>query len=121
VRALYAWVGALPSAALRVIAVAGVVLSPATGAAAGQARVVIEGFVFSPAELQVRAGTTLVFVNRDRVPHSIVGERDGKEIFRSAEQIDEDDDFRIVLDTPGELALRCGIHSGIKARIIVTP
>jgi plastocyanin len=112
--------GAPRVAALHFIVACSAAATPAI-AEPQETRVEIANFAFSPPELIVKAGATLVFVNRDRVPHSIVGEQKGREIFRSDERIDEDDSFRIVLETPGELALRCGLHSGIRARVIVTP
>jgi plastocyanin len=33
----------------------------------------IDNFAFTPKELTVKAGTTIVFRNRDDIPHSVVG------------------------------------------------
>lgn len=89
--------------------------------AEGAARVEIENFAFDPPELTVKAGDRIVFVNRDQVPHSVVGFRGGEELFRSREQIDTDESFSVVMDAPGEITLGCGLHARIRGIIIVIP
>jgi plastocyanin len=84
-------------------------------------RVEIVNFAFGPAAITVKQGTKLTFTNRDRVPHAIIGEVEGREIFRSPEQIDEDEAFAVVLDKPGEIVVRCGLHSNMKSKVTVTP
>lgn len=89
--------------------------------AAQAADVEIENYAFAPAKLTVKAGTKVVFVNRDQVPHSVVGSLGGQEIFRSPEQIDEDETYAVVLAAPGEVAFACGLHSSMRGVITVTP
>jgi plastocyanin len=43
---------------------------PAASASAARAKVKIKGFKYRPAALRVRRGTRVVFVNRDRAPHT---------------------------------------------------
>jgi plastocyanin len=40
---------------------------------AADTEVNIDNFAFTPKELTVKAGTTIVFRNRDDIPHSVVG------------------------------------------------
>ena len=49
----------------------------------------IDNFAFTPKELTVKAGTTIVFHNRDDIPHSVVG---SKGEFHS-KALDTDDSF----------------------------
>ncbi|MGA8173032.1 MAG: plastocyanin/azurin family copper-binding protein [Methylocystis sp.] len=99
---------------------------PAAGSSAPQAAVApsttmsIEDLSFVPSQLSVSIGTKVVFVNHDHLPHSIVGMVDEKEKFRSDGQLDEDESFAVVLDEPGLVEVSCGIHSRMRARIIVT-
>ena len=81
----------------------------------------IEKFAFDPPTLTVSVGERVSFVNRDELPHSVVGLRDETEIFRSSEQMDQDEAFAVVLDRPGEIVVRCGLHASMTAKIIVKP
>lgn len=83
--------------------------------------IAIENYVFSPADIVVKAGTKIVFVNRDRIPHSVVGEAGDGKGFHSRDELDENEEFAIVLDRPGEFHVRCGIHSLMKVHLTVTP
>jgi plastocyanin len=88
--------------------------------AAPSISVSIEDLSFVPAQLSVTVGTTVVFVNRDRLPHSVVGMLGEREKFRSDGQLDQDESFAVVLDEPGLIEISCGIHSRMRARLIVT-
>lgn len=91
---------------------------------AGAARaedVEIKNFAFAPTEITVKAGTRIVFVNRDQVPHSVIGVAGATELFRSPEQVDEDEDYSVVLSEPGSIDFRCGLHSHMRGVIKVTP
>ena len=46
----------------------------ATGAHAATWQVTIQGFAFSPANFQVTAGDTIIFVNADNAPHTATAE-----------------------------------------------
>ena len=63
----------------------------------------IDNFAFTPKELTVKAGTTIVFHNRDDIPHSVVG---GTGEFHSK---------------AGSYAYSCGLHPRMQGRIVVTP
>ncbi len=84
---------------------------------ANEAVVGIDNFAFMPGELRVKAGTKIVFVNHDDIPHSIVGD---SVKFRS-KAIDTDQSFAISFDKPGEIVYFCGLHPRMKGRITVTP
>lgn len=82
--------------------------------------VVIEKFAFSPAEVSAPVGARITFLNRDQMPHAIVGENAKGEVFRSPEHVDEDETFSVDLTTPGEIEFHCGLHAAMKGRITVT-
>ncbi len=88
--------------------------------AAPSISVSIEDLSFIPAQLSVTVGATVVFINRDRLPHSVVGTLGEKEQFRSEGQLDQDESFAIVLDEPGLIEVSCGIHPRMRARLSVT-
>lgn len=84
------------------------------------ATIVIERFAFEPAEIAIKAGTKVAFVNKDQMPHGVVGEGAGGELFRSEDQIEEGGTFSVTLTKPGEIAVSCGLHANMKGRITVT-
>lgn len=89
----------------------------ASPAFAGETKVVIGNFVFTPATLSVKAGEKVVFVNHDDLPHNVV---DAAGAFRS-KALDTDETYEHVFDKPGEIVYFCGLHPQMKGRIIVTP
>jgi plastocyanin len=94
---------------------------PGTTAAAGTpegsgSSVTISDFTFFPGELTVPAGTEVTWTNNDGIAHSVVAE-DGS--FKS-EPLDSGATFKATLSTPGTYAYLCGIHSSMRATVIVT-
>ncbi len=81
----------------------------------------IEKFAFAPPTLTVSVGERVSFVNHDELPHSVVGLRDETEIFRSNEQMDQDEAYSVVMDRPGDIVIRCGLHASMTAKIVVEP
>jgi plastocyanin len=77
----------------------------------------IDNFAFTPKELTVKAGTTIVFRNRDDIPHSVVG---SKGEFHS-KALDTDDSFSFTFTKAGTYDYSCGLHPRMQGRIVVTP
>jgi plastocyanin len=77
----------------------------------------IDNFAFTPKELTVKAGTTIVFRNRDDIPHSVVGST-GE--FHS-KALDTDDSFSFTFTKAGTYDYSCGLHPKMQGRIVVTP
>lgn len=77
----------------------------------------IDNFTFTPKELTVKAGTAIVFHNRDDIPHVVVG-ANGE--FHS-KALDTDDSFSFTFAKAGTYAYFCGLHPQMQGRIIVTP
>lgn len=86
-------------------AIAAALLWPATAARAGEAEVHIGNFVFAPAELSVKTGTTVTWTNRDDIPHTVVCA--GK--FRS-KPMDTDDSFSFTFTVAGDYKYFCSLH-----------
>ena len=84
---------------------------------AAESQVTIDNFAFTPKELTVQAGTTIVFRNRDDIPHSVVGT---KGEFHS-KALDTDDSFSFTFAKAGTYAYSCGLHPQMQGRIVVTP
>jgi plastocyanin len=98
---------------LAAIGRAGPGAKPATPA---KPEVTIDNFSFSPQILTVPAGTTVIWTNRDDVPHTVVSE-DGK--FRS-HALDTDDKFSYTFTQPGTYSYYCSVHPRMTAKVVVT-
>ena len=85
--------------------------------AAAPTKISIGNFTFSPATLEVPAGTTLEWVNEDDVPHTVLGaERDSP--LRSA-ALDTEDRYSVVLSQPGTYRYFCSLHPHMTGTVIV--
>jgi|SRR6185312_131915 len=95
--------------------VAAMLLAPAL-ARAGDQTVTIDNFVFTPKEVTVMAGTRVVFLNRDDIPHTVVGT--GAENFKSP-PLDTGDKFAITFDRPGIYKYFCSLHPMMTGTVVV--
>ena len=82
---------------------------------AGEVAVTIKNFDYSPMDLEIAAGTTVMWKNLDGEPHTIAS-LDGQ--FRS-QALDQNDSFRFTFDHPGVFKYICSIHPKMKATITV--
>jgi plastocyanin len=85
-------------------------------AAAKVQQVKIDNFAFTPTELTVPVGTTVEWVNRDDIPHTVVS--DDKKTFKS-KALDTDDKFSTTFTQPGTYSYFCSIHPKMTGKIIV--
>jgi plastocyanin len=85
---------------------------------AGQASspVQIDNFVFSPARLVVKAGTTVTWTNRDDIPHAVASKTPGQ--FKS-KVLDTDESYSFTFATPGEYSYFCSLHPHMTGTIVV--
>ncbi|HEY8032301.1 MAG TPA: cupredoxin family copper-binding protein [Methylocella sp.] len=84
---------------------------------AADIEVKIDNFAFTPSELTVTAGTTIIFRNRDDIPHSVVG---AKGEFHS-KALDTDDSFLFTFEKTGTYRYSCGLHPQMQGKVVVTP
>jgi plastocyanin len=84
--------------------------------AAGDTSVKIDNFTFEPAQLTVKAGTTVTWVNEDDIPHTVVAT---DKSFRS-KALDTDDKFSFTFAAPGTYQYFCSLHPHMTATITVT-
>jgi amicyanin len=89
----------------------------AFGAVAAQdANVItIDNFTFSTKELTVAIGSTVKWINRDDIPHTIVAENAA---FRSA-ALDTDDVYSFTFTNAGTFDYLCGLHPLMTGKVIV--
>jgi len=97
------------------VAVAAAILLPITNARADDTlEVHIDNFVFQPAELKIKVGTTVTWTNRDDIPHTVVSA--GK--FRS-KTLDTDDKFTFTFTNAGDYKYFCSLHPHMTGMIKV--
>jgi len=82
---------------------------------ADEISVTIKNFDYSPMELDIKPGTTVVWKNLDGEPHTIAS-TDG--MFRSP-ALDQNDSYSFTFNRPGVFKYICSIHPKMKATITV--
>ena len=84
---------------------------------AAPTKVKIDNFKFSPKELTIPAGTTVMWVNGDDVPHTVTA-KGGKPAFDS-KALDTDQNFSFKFEKPGTYKYYCKIHTHMTGTVIV--
>jgi plastocyanin len=85
-------------------------------APAGNPQVKIDNFTFAPNDITVPAGTTVQWVNRDDIPHTVVS--DDKTTFKS-KALDTDDNFSHTFSKAGTYSYFCSIHPKMTGKVVV--
>lgn len=94
------------------VGASGVVANPPQAATA---EVKIDNFSFGPATLTVAPGTTVTWVNRDDIPHTVVST---DSVFKS-KVLDTDEKFSFTFTKAGNYPYFCSIHPKMTATVIV--
>jgi plastocyanin len=100
---------------LRAAAGLGAGLLFARTGAAQEMEIEIDNFTFTPNRLAVKAGTTVTWINRDDMPHSIVCATLGWH----SHALDSDDKFSTRFDLPGVYDYICGLHPHMHGTVVV--
>jgi len=90
---------------------------PALPVRAADTEVNIENFTFAPKELTVKAGTVIVFRNRDDIPHTV----NGTNAEFHSKALDTDESFSFTFANPGTYEYFCGLHPQMTGGVVVTP
>jgi plastocyanin len=87
----------------------------AAPAAAGPAAVMINNFMFGPAGLTVKAGSTVTWTNQDEEPHTVVGSG-----LRSPVLGNQGSTFSHTFTDAGTYTYNCSIHPYMHGTVTVT-
>ena len=79
------------------------------------AHIMIDNFVFSPAELKVKTGTKVTWKNNDDIPHTVMAKGG---VFRS-KPLDTGDEFSFVFAKAGRVDYFCTLHPHMVGSVIV--
>jgi plastocyanin len=90
----------------------------ATQAAAPAGNVVevkVDNFSFSPQTITIKPGTTVIWTNRDDIPHTVVSD---DKVFKS-KVLDTDEKFTYTFDKTGNFPYFCSVHPKMTGKVIV--
>ena len=82
---------------------------------AANAEVKIDNFSFGPQTLTVSVGTTVVWTNRDDIPHTVIS-TDG--VFKSKVR-DTDEKFSYTFTKAGTYPYFCSVHPKMTGKVVV--
>jgi plastocyanin len=77
----------------------------------------IDNFAFTPPVLEVKAGTSVTWINKDDVPHLIVNVQ---RTFKQSDVLDTDQRFTVTLKKPGTYDYFCSLHPKMQGQIVVS-
>lgn len=96
---------------------ASVILNKNTNTAARSARAVsIQNFAFTPADLDIPAGTTVTWTNLDSVAHTVTGDNGGPD----SGTISPQGTYSYTFSTPGSYPYHCAPHPYMTGTVTVT-
>ncbi len=99
----------------RVLFLMAVLALPAAALAAGKAHTItIEGMKFAPERLEVAAGDTITWTNKDLVPHTASA---GKAL--ESGTIPPNGRWKTVVRKKGEIDYTCRFHPGMRGVVVV--
>jgi len=79
-------------------------------------QVKIDNFTFAPVALTIPVGTTVQWVNRDDIPHTVVS--DDKSTIKS-KVLDTDEQFSYTFTKAGTYSYFCSIHPKMTGKVVV--
>lgn len=77
----------------------------------------IDNFTFGPGTLTVPVGTTVTWINKDDIPHTVVSTDDSK-TFKS-KVLDTDEKFTFTFSKAGNYPYFCSIHPKMTGKVVV--
>ena len=75
----------------------------------------IDNFSFGPTELTVKLGTTVTWINRDHIPHTVVST---DKVFKS-KVLDTDEKYSYTFSNAGTFPYFCSIHRKMTGKVMV--
>lgn len=77
----------------------------------------IQDFAFDPAEITVPPGTTVVWTNRDDIPHTVTDDAAPREFTSAA--LDTGETFSYRFDRAGRFSYFCKLHPHMQGVVVV--
>jgi len=77
--------------------------------------ITIDNFTFAPGTITIERGTTVKWLNRDDIPHTVVE----KSLAFRSKALDTDDSFSHQFNEVGEIDYFCSLHPHMRGKVIV--
>jgi len=87
----------------------------APAVATGTVQASVDNFSFTPKQLTVKAGTTVVWTNKDDIPHTV---EQNDHVF-SSKVLDTNEKFQYTFNKPGQFPYFCKLHPTMTAVVVV--
>jgi len=84
----------------------------------GSNSIMIKNFAFSPADLTIKTGTTVTWVNQDGAPHQIASDS-GTPVAFNSDALANGASYQFTFTQPGIYTYHCTIHPSMKGMISV--
>ena len=94
--------------------------APAADAERGSGAVSIKTFMFQPDPVRVNAGTTVTWINRDDILHTVTAGKRGKPTKEFDRKLKLNGEFSHTFLKAGTYPYVCTIHMGMDGAVIVT-
>jgi amicyanin len=104
------------AAALGAVSAAGIAPAVLPALAQKAGAITIDNFTFNPPTLQVKAGATITWTNRDDIPHGIASTGNA---FARSQALDTNESFSFTFTKPGTYQYFCYIHPHMVGTIVV--
>jgi len=88
---------------------------PAPTSTAKTVSVTIQGFKFSPADVAVNVGDTVVWTNKDSAPHTV----ESSDGVLKSDELSSGDTYSWTAKKAGKWDYKCGIHPSMKGTVTV--
>jgi plastocyanin len=88
---------------------------PAASAHVAETEVKIDNFAFAPQRVVVKAGTTVIWIKDDDIPHTVAS---SAKLFKS-NALDTKDKFSFTFTTAGAYEYFCSLHPHMTGTIVV--
>lgn len=90
----------------------------ASSEAATSNQVTIEDYDFSPADITVKAGTTVTWTNHGQIQHTVTGDHNAGP---NSSLLGAGQSYSFTFASAGSFPYHCSIHPGMKGTVTVTP
>lgn len=79
----------------------------------------MRGSQFQPAEVIVQAGTTVVWINQDGLPHTVTAGARGNPTGLFDATVEPGGEYSFTFEEPGTYDYYCSIHPGMDGVVVV--
>ncbi len=79
--------------------------------------VTIDAFQFQPDKIRIKRGQSVIFINKDEVPHTVTADKNGH--FDSSGIVKGGEQHEVFFESAGIQDYSCDFHPSMRGRVIV--